>query len=174
MGEEHILRGELIYTFNYLGSTPLLDDVFRFSTRALAMAAHELDGDEGSQEKGCQGWAPSRFAAARECWWRCICLQLREGLMGLCLPLSEEESDAEPVSGEFTACSNARQPEHKGGQGGCVGRRQLDGMGWERWVMPEPCRLQNSTRSQRTQWRWHFCCHPYYFKTKSLILFKHC
>lgn len=29
--------GELIYTFNYLGSTPLLDDAFRFSVRALAL-----------------------------------------------------------------------------------------------------------------------------------------
>lgn len=41
MGEEHVLRGELIYTFNYLGSTPLLDDAFRFSTRALATTAHQ-------------------------------------------------------------------------------------------------------------------------------------
>jgi len=42
MGEESILRGELIYTFNYLGSIPLLGDVFRFSVRVLANAAHQL------------------------------------------------------------------------------------------------------------------------------------
>lgn len=134
MGEEHILRGELIYTFNYLGSTPLLDDVFWFSTRALATAAHQLDGDRGSQETGCQRWVLSRAAAALQYWSRCICLQLREVLMGLFLPFSEEESDVKPLSREFTACSRARQPEHKGGQGGHVGRRQLNGMAWETWV----------------------------------------
>lgn len=51
MGEEHILRGELIYTFNYLGSTPLLDDAFRFSTRA----ADQLGGDLENQGMGCHG-----------------------------------------------------------------------------------------------------------------------
>lgn len=41
MGEERILRGELIYTFNYLGSTLLLDDAFWFSMKALATAARQ-------------------------------------------------------------------------------------------------------------------------------------
>lgn len=35
MGEKHILRGELIYTFNYLGFTPLLGDALWNSVRAL-------------------------------------------------------------------------------------------------------------------------------------------
>lgn len=60
MGEEHILRGELIYTFNYLGSTLLLDDAFRFSTRALATAARQPWWGSREPAKGVAGASPTQ------------------------------------------------------------------------------------------------------------------
>lgn len=68
MGEERILRGELIYTFNYLGSTPLLGDAFRFSMRALGAAALASPSQGCCSTAGIDLGLGACHCSSERCW----------------------------------------------------------------------------------------------------------
>lgn len=93
MGEERILRGELIYTFNYLGSTPLLGDAFRFSTRALGAAALASPSQGCCSTAGIDLGLGACHCSSERCW--CF----------FSFSFCHNECNARSVSGEFTTSS---------------------------------------------------------------------
>lgn len=157
MGEERILRGELIYTFNYLGSTPLLGDAFRFSTRALGAAALASPSQGCCSTAGIDLGLGACHCSSERCW--CF----------FSFSFCHNECNARSVSSEFTTSSCVTHPEHKGGQQCGVGRRQLVEGGGGMWGG----RQQNSARSQETG-RWQQLWHLFYSsQTIRLVLFMH-